>query len=474
MSTQITLRRDTRSHWTSVNPILDLAEIGLITDAEIYTIKIGDGFTVWNDLPEIYLQGEINTGGNALDVADLSTTPQPNTYYLCATYGLYSAFIDALQNPLSVSDGELCLFIPLNNEGTQWAKKTITNFYNFVHFYNLRRGYLSKETARGAVPLDLQMTGIVITYVLNGNQYTEQFIGGSYSTLDQYWQPFGVVNGAILYSEVQILTESQQNVALNNLGILQNINLWKALLSAGFIFMGVANTNTQPTTIQDQPTARLFYLSSGEGTYSLFRDAFNQSIEVGPGELRVFLTTNNGTSWTANTVISFDENISQYLEYLDSLLAGYAFYGFVTPASQVQTPNIKIYYIATNSGTYNQFGYVGGYQVSDKVVYFMWDTNQWVAQEIDILPYAVYQQQLAVVNVNWHNPGISIPDKVTARSLVPVQYQKQSIIISYVDTGGKTYCEIYVNSDGTYNTSDSYWVSLMEQGGTGSIQWEQI
>lgn len=48
MATQIQLRRDTASNWSSANTVLALGEIGYATD--LYKFKIGDGSTAWNSL----------------------------------------------------------------------------------------------------------------------------------------------------------------------------------------------------------------------------------------------------------------------------------------------------------------------------------------------------------------------------------------------------------------------------------------
>lgn len=52
---RILLRRDTRENWNNNNPVLYNGEIGVILEDPISghsTIKIGDGITPWNNLPE--------------------------------------------------------------------------------------------------------------------------------------------------------------------------------------------------------------------------------------------------------------------------------------------------------------------------------------------------------------------------------------------------------------------------------------
>lgn len=47
--TRIQLRRAAAASWTSVNPVLALGEVGLETDT--YKLKVGDGTSLWNNLP---------------------------------------------------------------------------------------------------------------------------------------------------------------------------------------------------------------------------------------------------------------------------------------------------------------------------------------------------------------------------------------------------------------------------------------
>ena len=59
MPSNIQLRRGTASEWTSENPILALAEIGLETDTNSF--KVGDGITAWSSLPYGGIAGPANT-----------------------------------------------------------------------------------------------------------------------------------------------------------------------------------------------------------------------------------------------------------------------------------------------------------------------------------------------------------------------------------------------------------------------------
>jgi hypothetical protein len=49
MAVQIQFRRGTAAEWTSANPVLAVAEMGIETDTDQF--KIGDGTTAWSSLP---------------------------------------------------------------------------------------------------------------------------------------------------------------------------------------------------------------------------------------------------------------------------------------------------------------------------------------------------------------------------------------------------------------------------------------
>jgi hypothetical protein len=66
MSQIIQHRHDTAENWTSVNPILAIAELGFETITNNY--KIGDGIAHWNSLPYavVNIQGEKGDTGSGL------------------------------------------------------------------------------------------------------------------------------------------------------------------------------------------------------------------------------------------------------------------------------------------------------------------------------------------------------------------------------------------------------------------------
>ena len=86
MADQIQIRRDTRTNWASANPRLAEGEIGLIlnNDGNVtgsVSMKVGDGHSYWNDLPEqAFVEPDAvqNLSGSLTDVSS-SLNDQINT-----------------------------------------------------------------------------------------------------------------------------------------------------------------------------------------------------------------------------------------------------------------------------------------------------------------------------------------------------------------------------------------------------------
>jgi hypothetical protein len=69
MAVQIQFRRGTAQEWSSVNPILAEAEMGIETDTNLF--KIGNGFDPWNDLPYGGLRGFVGSQGEKGNVGSM-------------------------------------------------------------------------------------------------------------------------------------------------------------------------------------------------------------------------------------------------------------------------------------------------------------------------------------------------------------------------------------------------------------------
>lgn len=70
MAIQIQFRRGTAAEWTSVNPILAEAEMGIETDTNLF--KIGNGNDNWNDLPYGGLRGYSGSSGYTGSVGNIA------------------------------------------------------------------------------------------------------------------------------------------------------------------------------------------------------------------------------------------------------------------------------------------------------------------------------------------------------------------------------------------------------------------
>lgn len=78
MSVKIQLKRTTASAWTSLNPTLDVGEIGFETDTKKF--KIGDGSTAWTSLP--YSITANLASGTLNDLGDVTITSAANGDFL--------------------------------------------------------------------------------------------------------------------------------------------------------------------------------------------------------------------------------------------------------------------------------------------------------------------------------------------------------------------------------------------------------
>lgn len=87
MNKHIRIRRDTAANWTEYNPVLRQGEVGYVLDNYIeeggvryYVTKIGDGDTVWNDLPRASFAPKPSGGGSGGSVAWADVTGKPTEF----------------------------------------------------------------------------------------------------------------------------------------------------------------------------------------------------------------------------------------------------------------------------------------------------------------------------------------------------------------------------------------------------------
>lgn len=143
-------RRDTLANWQANNPIIADGEFVLIAldpnNPTQYTYwKCGDGVSNFNDLPQ---------------------------------YGLAGSGISGITNDYGTS-ASLASSQDLLTKGL--------NNYN-ISSNNSNTNYTNKATARALLPTALQKRGMKITYLFNNKWITEEFIGTTFSTDNEYWR----------------------------------------------------------------------------------------------------------------------------------------------------------------------------------------------------------------------------------------------------------------------------------------------
>lgn len=81
MASQIQIRRDTASNWSSANPTLAQGELGIETDTR--NVKVGDGSTAWSSLAYLVNQTTLSNAANAAktNVANTFTAVQTATAF---------------------------------------------------------------------------------------------------------------------------------------------------------------------------------------------------------------------------------------------------------------------------------------------------------------------------------------------------------------------------------------------------------
>lgn len=158
MASQIQIRRDTATNWTSANPILAQGEFGL--DLDTKKLKCGDGVTAWSNLNYCIpsqvefnsLQTEVTTQGQAMGkikiitfapesgTIDLDTLTEPCLYRFAGTVSVindpYDEFMrdqtmlvtgGVMSFQITIKDGEIIYRNSLwNGDFGPWYKITGT------------------------------------------------------------------------------------------------------------------------------------------------------------------------------------------------------------------------------------------------------------------------------------------------------------------------------------------------------------
>lgn len=180
-------------------------------------------------------------------------------------------------------------------------------------------------------------------------------------------------NGLISYVEHNIKANDNKEITGN---IMQQV--LKAVineLGAGYQFAGIADEETEPPTTD----AKIFFVC-GAGTYT----NFGQGFEVPKGSIGIL---KYDSEWSLGAIsIEFDtdsiedgaiteDKLSQDLQSILSNLQteGYKFGGVASLNETPATPNVSIFVIASQVGTYS--GYNLSVAQSDGVCAFLYNVN---------------------------------------------------------------------------------------------------
>lgn len=149
------------------------------------------------------------------------------------------------------------------------------------------------------------------------------------------------------------------------------------------------------------------------------------------------------------------------LSIVNSVGANAAFAGIATPNTTPGTADQNIFYLATEVGTYVNFG---GIEIAEgEAVILSNKTGNWTK----ITSGFATQQQLTVLkskfdfcNVNYQNgvPKTAYADAETARAAVPENFRKYGLVIAYLLADGwhiEQY--IFTMSINPWGTSNAYW-----------------
>ena len=156
----IGFRPDTALNWSNFNPILSLGEGAIESDTGV--VKVGDGSTAYNDLPEVI--NEINYNSYTMPIGGIipwTTAVTPTGYLLCngnaVSRTTYSDLFNIIGEDYGVGDGSTTFNLPKSDFDSGWvstpsanAEHTIThNLY--ADFTDLIIRVWGKDTGAGTV-----------------------------------------------------------------------------------------------------------------------------------------------------------------------------------------------------------------------------------------------------------------------------------------------------------------------------------
>lgn len=132
------------------------------------------------------------------------------------------------------------------------------------------------------------------------------------------------------------------------------------------------------------------------------------------------------------------------------------FAGIATPATNPGVPDGNVFYLATESGTYSNFG---GIQIADGEAVILEWRGSWVKKTSGL---ATRQKLTELEEKNIHRL-IWLTSFASTVLQVPLSYRKKGLIVSYTDTKGDYVLKQYledVYADNTY-TQDKFWQNIL-------------
>ena len=181
------LKRGTLARWAEVNPILEQGEPGFAYDANL--LKIGDGATAWNDLPQVNESELVKIMGEITAIQELvgDTSVQEQIKVAIDNHkeeitNLYEAKRYEISNlpagcMVDYGDKEIRVFCP---EDTKWTKQNVGATGNANMYYLAFKAYAPEN----AVSFKEGDRGVIVDEI---HTFDEDFSG-----IDEYGRKYSI------------------------------------------------------------------------------------------------------------------------------------------------------------------------------------------------------------------------------------------------------------------------------------------
>ena len=181
------LKRGTLARWAEVNPVLEQGEPGFAYDANL--LKIGDGATAWNDLPQVNESELVKIMGEITAIQELvgDTSVQEQIKVAIDNHkeeitNLYEAKRYEISNlpagcVVDYGDKEIRVFCP---EDTKWTKQNVGATGNANMYYMAFKAYAPEN----AVSFKEGDRGVIVDEI---HTFDEDFSG-----IDEYGRKYSI------------------------------------------------------------------------------------------------------------------------------------------------------------------------------------------------------------------------------------------------------------------------------------------